>query len=157
MSGVRRRTRADREELGRRLRNQSQNPPYRRALSETRHLLLEPHWDDAQQLEATEAVTAKQLAEFVPRLLSRVLPDGGVIERASPIHAATSTSPSRLRPVWKPARSRAYTRSSVATFPVAFGANGQPPMPPMLASTTPTPASMAAAVLATPVLRVSWK
>ena len=43
-----------------------------------------------------------------------------------------------------PMRSSMYTRSSVAMLPVALGANGQPPMPPMLASSTVTPASTAA-------------
>ena len=42
-------------------------------------------------------------------------------------------------------------------LPVAAGANGQPPMPPMLASSASTPASTAAQALAMPVLRVLWK
>ena len=39
-------------------------------------------------------------------------------------------------------------------FPVAFGAKGQPPMPPVDASTIVTPASIAAAALARPVFLV---
>src|SRR5215211_4021375 len=50
-----------------------------------------------------------------------------------------------------------YTRSSVAMLPVARGAKGQPPVPPTEESSTVAPASMAAAALAMPVLRVSWK
>ena len=42
-------------------------------------------------------------------------------------------------------------------LPVAAGANGQPPRPPQLASSTVTPASTLAKALARPVLRVSWK
>jgi hypothetical protein len=42
-------------------------------------------------------------------------------------------------------------------LPVAAGANGQPPMPPIDASSTPTPASMAAWALAMPVCRVSCR
>src|SRR5918995_6133251 len=47
--------------------------------------------------------------------------------------------------------------SSVATLPVARGANGQPPRPPTDASRTAAPASTAAHAQATPVWRVSWK
>ncbi len=50
-----------------------------------------------------------------------------------------------------------YKRSSVGTLPVAAGANGQPPMPPILASRYVTPALTAAYALASPVLRVLWK
>src|SRR5829696_8512296 len=50
-----------------------------------------------------------------------------------------------------------YTRSSVAMFPVARGAKGQPPVPPTEASSTVAPDSTAAAAFAIPVLRVSWK
>src|SRR5829696_774682 len=42
-------------------------------------------------------------------------------------------------------------------LPVAFGANGQPPIPPALESSTPTPSSTAANAFAKPVLRVLWK
>ena len=42
-------------------------------------------------------------------------------------------------------------------LPVAFGANGQPPIPPALASSTVTPSSTAAYAFAIPVLRVLWK
>src|SRR5215211_4134371 len=52
---------------------------------------------------------------------------------------------------------RRYTRSSVAILPVALGAKGQPPVPPTEASSTVAPDSTAAAALAMPVLRVSWK
>ena len=45
----------------------------------------------------------------------------------------------------------------MATFPVARGANGQPPRPPTEASRTAAPASTAAHAHATPVWRVSWK
>ena len=46
------------------------------------------------------------------------------------------------------------TRSSVATLPLAWGANGQPPRPPTEASKWVTPASSAASTLARAVLRV---
>ena len=42
-------------------------------------------------------------------------------------------------------------------LPVAAGANGQPPMPPRLASSVATPACTAANAFARPVLRVLWK
>ena len=42
-------------------------------------------------------------------------------------------------------------------FPVARGANGQPPMPPTEASSTVAPASSAASAFAYPVLRVLWR
>ena len=64
---------------------------------------------------------------------------------------------SRSMPVSMPSRPRTYTRSSVAMFPVAFGANGQPPSPPTEASSTVAPASSAASAFAYPVLRVLWK
>ena len=42
-------------------------------------------------------------------------------------------------------------------FPVARGANGQPPIPPTDASKTVAPASSAAIAFAKPVLRVLWR
>src|SRR3954469_9366781 len=42
-------------------------------------------------------------------------------------------------------------------LPVARGANGQPPVPPIDASSTMQPAAIAATALAKPVLRVLWK
>src|SRR5215218_4758208 len=42
-------------------------------------------------------------------------------------------------------------------LPVARGAKGQPPVPATEASSTVAPLSTAAAALAIPVLRVSWK
>ena len=60
-------------------------------------------------------------------------------------------------PVSNPLRDNMYNRSSVATLPVAFGANGQPPIPPTLESNVCTPAITAAYALATAVLRVLWK
>ena len=42
-------------------------------------------------------------------------------------------------------------------FPVALGANGQPPRPPTDASRTVAPASSAASAFAYPVFRVLWK
>ena len=42
-------------------------------------------------------------------------------------------------------------------LPVALGANGQPPIPPALESSTSTPSSTAANAFAKPVLRVLWK
>src|SRR5260370_41483501 len=42
-------------------------------------------------------------------------------------------------------------------FPVAFGANGQPPAPPTDASSETTPRSSAVIAFAYPVLRVLWK
>lgn len=55
----------------------------------------------------------------------------------------------RSIPISNPLRESMYRRSSVAIFPVAFGANGQPPMPPTLASSVLTPAVTAAWALAT--------
>ena len=60
-------------------------------------------------------------------------------------------------PVPMPLRPSAYSRSSVAMLPVAAGANGHPPIPPLLASSAVTPASMAARALAYPVFLVLWK
>src|ERR671929_1779990 len=42
-------------------------------------------------------------------------------------------------------------------LPVARGANGQPPVPPIEASSTVQPAAIAATAFAKPVLRVLWK
>ena len=49
------------------------------------------------------------------------------------------------------------TRSSVARFPAAPGAYGQPPSPPMLASKVVTPADRPTSALASAVPRVSCR
>ena len=77
--------------------------------------------------------------------------------RRPPSQAAVSIRAGTSSPVANPARCSIQARSSVGTLPVAAGANGQPPNPPMLASSTRTPASHAAQALAIPVLRVLWK
>src|SRR4051812_5041070 len=65
-------------------------------------------------------------------------------------------SASRSTPVSTPWCWSRYTRSSVATLPVARGAYGQPPSPPTDASSTRAPPSSAASAFAYPVLRVLW-
>ncbi len=54
--------------------------------------------------------------------------------------ARDDDSASTSMPVRTPSRSSCQTRSSVATLPVAFGENGQPPSPPTEASSTAAPA-----------------
>src|SRR5262249_30925745 len=49
-------------------------------------------------------------------------------------HSAVAISPSISTPVSMPSPSNRYRRSSVAMLPVARGANGQPPSPPIDAS-----------------------
>ena len=51
---------------------------------------------------------------------------------------------------------KAYTTSSVATFPVAPGEYGHPPRPPMEESMVRTPADSAAKTLAIAMPKVSW-
>src|SRR5438552_3878073 len=67
------------------------------------------------------------------------------------VRARTST------PVSTPIPSSIQTRSSVARLPPAPFANGEPPIPPMLASTTTTPSSIATSTFARPCPYVSWK
>src|SRR5690606_40263662 len=78
---------------------------------------------------------------------------GTGLPRCASSHRATSISCSRSMPVSYPERLSMYTRSSVATLPVALGAKGQPPIPPTLASNVYTPAETAAYAFATAVLR----
>ena len=70
---------------------------------------------------------------------------------AQSMRAPTST------PVSTPMSSSMCTRSSVTMLPVAPGAYGQPPRPPIDASNRVTPRSRAASTLASPVPRVLWK
>lgn len=60
------------DELGRRLRNERREPPNRQTVSEVSKLLLKPYWTEEQRLAAMQRLTVKDLAEFIPKLLSRI-------------------------------------------------------------------------------------
>jgi secreted Zn-dependent insulinase-like peptidase len=62
----------EREDMIRRLRNSKKDSPFRRAVSEVRHLLIDPNWSEDQLLEAIANVDEDDLRRFVPKLLSRV-------------------------------------------------------------------------------------
>jgi len=58
--------------LMRSIRNQREDSPYARAISEVRDLLLNPHWTEEQKLTALEPLALSDLERFVPELLSRI-------------------------------------------------------------------------------------
>ncbi|MDX1433949.1 MAG: insulinase family protein, partial [Gammaproteobacteria bacterium] len=60
------------EDVVRGLRNEAKNSPYRRALAEVRHLLIEPDWSDEQLLAVADDLDIEDLRAFVPELLARV-------------------------------------------------------------------------------------
>ncbi|OMH84315.1 hypothetical protein AX774_g2163 [Zancudomyces culisetae] len=73
------------------------------------------------------------------------------------IHTPVLTSSSRSIPVENPRPSNKYTTSSVATFPLAPLAYGQPPSPATDESTTLTPMLTDAYIFAIAWPYVSWK
>jgi len=60
------------EDMVRHLRNAKKNAPYRRAMGEVRHLLVEPNWSEDQLLAVMEEVDVEALRRFVPELLAEV-------------------------------------------------------------------------------------
>ncbi len=76
-----------------------------------------------------------------------------------PSHIALAMTCSSAMPVRRWLRSNRWARSGAAMFPVAAGANGQPPKSPVMASgvTVPSAPAALALALAYPVLRVLWK
>lgn len=76
---------------------------------------------------------------------------------ASLARALTRHTASTSTPVLTPMRSSRLATSSVATFPVAPGMNGQPPRPPNAVSKRVTPCLNAAIRFAMPSPRVSWR
>ena len=78
---------AEREEYARRLRNLDERPPYRRAMSEVRELLLAPGWPTDALLAALDEVGPDDLRDFVARLFARgrivALAHGNVTARSA--------------------------------------------------------------------------
>ena len=62
---------AEREEYARLLRNLDERPPYRRAMSEVRDLLLAPEWPTDELLAALDAVGPEDLRDFVAKLFAQ--------------------------------------------------------------------------------------
>jgi secreted Zn-dependent insulinase-like peptidase len=60
------------DELARRLRNERREAPHRQTVSQVSKLLLKPYWTEEQRLAAMQRLTVKDLAEFIPKLLSRI-------------------------------------------------------------------------------------
>src|SRR5690554_4552507 len=83
--------------------------------------------------------------------------EGNCLPKILSNHLLVAIACVRSTPCSMPDRSSRLIKSSVEILPVALGANGQPPSPPILASSVVTPDHTAAQALAMPVLRVSWK
>lgn len=79
------------------------------------------------------------------------------LETCGSMYVTASHTLSTSIPVSMPSESNKWTTSSVATFPVAPGANGQPPNPPADVSKRFTPACSEAKIFASANFRVSWK
>src|SRR5690606_21590531 len=131
--------------------------PVMRGVSFTSKKARQAGWlcfpDRAMRASAPEAAdrTHYRRAGNDPALASM---EAAGVPRTPSNHRAVSMAESRSMPVATPERCSKYSRSSVAMLPVARGANGQPPSPPTLLSSTSAPASKAAQALAMPVLRV---
>ena len=62
---------AEKEEYARLLRNLDERPPYRRAMSAVRELLLAPEWPTDAMLAALDEVGPEDLRDFITRLFAR--------------------------------------------------------------------------------------
>ena len=62
---------AEKEEYARLLRNLDERPPYRRAMSAVRELLLAPEWPTDAMLAALDEVGPEDLRDFIARLFAR--------------------------------------------------------------------------------------
>ncbi len=60
------------DELARDLKNIERETPYRQTTSEVTKLLLRPYWPEEERHAALGSLTADDLVEFVPKLLSRI-------------------------------------------------------------------------------------
>ncbi len=61
-----------REDMQRELENYKRKRPYHQAYAEIGKLLLQPHWTEAQQLQALKVISAQDLRDFVPQLLGKL-------------------------------------------------------------------------------------
>ncbi|MFT5176553.1 MAG: insulysin [Gammaproteobacteria bacterium] len=60
------------EETKRGLENARRDQPYRRAMAHLREVLVQHNWTQAEHLSVIDALSAPQLEQFIPRLLSSV-------------------------------------------------------------------------------------